>query len=81
MKRIYDWDAKFSLRNYTAADLRALYMGRLQHHNQQQSGRQASQDRLAFLLVLPARQLARGPALQLQAVLQNHRVTALSLIS
>ena len=24
MKRIYDWDAKFSLRNYTAADLRAL---------------------------------------------------------
>lgn len=24
MKRIYDWDANFSLRNYTAADLRAL---------------------------------------------------------
>lgn len=24
MKRNYDWDAKFSLRNYTAADLRAL---------------------------------------------------------
>ena len=24
MKRIYDWDAKFSLRNYTAADLQAL---------------------------------------------------------
>ncbi len=24
MKRIYDWDAKFSLRNYTAADLLAL---------------------------------------------------------
>lgn len=24
MKRIYDWEAKFSLRNYTAADLRAL---------------------------------------------------------
>lgn len=24
MKRIYDWDAKFGLRNYTAADLRAL---------------------------------------------------------
>ena len=24
MKRIYDWDAKFSLRNYTAADLRAI---------------------------------------------------------
>ncbi len=24
MKRIYDWDAKFSLRNYTASDLRAL---------------------------------------------------------
>ena len=24
MKRIYDWDAKFCLRNYTAADLRAL---------------------------------------------------------
>ncbi len=24
MKRIYDWDAKFSLRNHTAADLRAL---------------------------------------------------------
>ena len=24
MKRIYDWDARFSLRNYTAADLRAL---------------------------------------------------------
>ena len=24
MKRIYDWDAKFALRNYTAADLRAL---------------------------------------------------------
>ncbi len=24
MKRIYDWDAKFSLRNYTAADLREL---------------------------------------------------------
>ena len=24
MKRIYDWDAKFSLRNFTAADLRAL---------------------------------------------------------
>ena len=24
MKRIYDWDAKFNLRNYTAADLQAL---------------------------------------------------------
>lgn len=24
MKRVYDWDAKFSLRNYTAADLQAL---------------------------------------------------------
>lgn len=24
MKRIYDWDARFQLRNYTAADLRAL---------------------------------------------------------
>ena len=24
MKRIYDWDARFSLRNYTAADLQAL---------------------------------------------------------
>ena len=24
MKRIYDWDANFSLRNYTAADLQAL---------------------------------------------------------
>ena len=24
MKRIYDWDAKFSLRNFTAADMRAL---------------------------------------------------------
>ena len=24
MKRIYDWDAKFSLRNYAAANLRAL---------------------------------------------------------
>ena len=24
MKRIYDWDASFSLRNYTAADLKDL---------------------------------------------------------
>ena len=33
MKRIYDWDAKFCLRNYTAADLQGLKGGPETHPN------------------------------------------------